>query len=389
MLKVEEYNKLQKEIKEKDFHSNYSSFSKISYYLSFIGNLFSILFAYFFVYGIINSTILEPTTSTTVLVFLITGLILVGTEIIKRFVFDKFSQSYIKFKFSVNETVVLGFVSLAFVVFSFYLSLNGAKEYANKDKEIKNNVEQNVDTYEDSIKNIYQVKIDKLDSINNSILSQNNKIDEDITNINNSILSIDGNDWSSNQKRNSLKELSKARTTDKERNNQRLKDNDISVKEMKKEQESDIKKYLDKQEVKAEEMILDNADNPTRFIIFSTVIEFLILFGIYFMNYYKIRSVRDYEGKASKDPKFKQYNGWNEILDVIYSNAKMGDYIPFKAELLKILKTNSNSMSPKEAENALTVMTRIGILSKRGSKKEISMTQGEARERIREYFKID
>ena len=142
-MKHEEYKKLKSAIQEKNFFNNYRIFSKLSFFLSYVGNLFSIIFAFFFLNNIAMSAVLEPTPMVINIVFIAVVMILVMVEVSKRFVFDKFSQSAIndKFTFKTRESKILGGVSLILIALSFYFSLNGAEQYSDKDDRQKKNVE--------------------------------------------------------------------------------------------------------------------------------------------------------------------------------------------------------------------------------------------------------
>jgi len=102
-MKHEDFKKLKTNIQEKNFFNNYKVFSKLSNFLSYVGNLFSILFAYFFLYEIASSAVLEPTPTIMGLVMGGVILVLFTVELSKRFVFDKFSQSFIKDKFKFKD----------------------------------------------------------------------------------------------------------------------------------------------------------------------------------------------------------------------------------------------------------------------------------------------
>ena len=153
-MKPNEYKSLKNEINNKNFNKGYKGLAKICYYLSFVGNLFSIGLAFFFIENLLLKTVLEPTENTLFYVSAVAILILVTVEATKRFIFDKFSLELIKQKhrFKGGEIRILSFVSLLLIFTSFYLSLNGAKDYADKDKEITSNSESKIEVYQDSIK---------------------------------------------------------------------------------------------------------------------------------------------------------------------------------------------------------------------------------------------
>ena len=164
-MKHEDFEKLKENVSEKTFYNNYREFSKLSKFLSYVGNLFSILFAYFFLIEIASAALIDPTTATINIVIIGVLSVLVMVELSKRFIFDKFSQSFIndKFRLKDTESKILGILSIGLIAVSFYFSLNGAQKYSDKDDALIQNVEQSIDTYKDSITIIYHDKVSTID----------------------------------------------------------------------------------------------------------------------------------------------------------------------------------------------------------------------------------
>ncbi len=391
-MKHDEFEKLKINVNEKTFHSNYGVFSKLSNYISYVGNIFSILFAYFFLVEIASSALLNPTALTTVLVSVASILILFTIELSKRFIFDKFSLSIIKenFTFSSTESKVLGFISLFIVIISFYFSLSGAKKYSDRDDDLVKNTETVVDKFQDSLNLEYSKKIDYIDNLNKKLITQNNQYDSLISIYETSQLEITGSTWKDNVEKSRYNELISNKKKDKKTNQSEIDKNDTKIKQLKTERDGIISDYEGKQKNKTEKTIEKNSDNPLIFIIFSSVIEIVILFGVYFINYYKIRSVRDYELKIKKDPRYKIFNIWNNLLSIIYTNeSQTGDLLPFKTEIIKLIKTNNFDISNKELDDALRMFTHLDILKKKGSKKAINYSLEDAKIKIKEHFKIE
>ena len=141
---------------------------------------------------------------------------------------------------------------------------------------------------------------------------------------------------------------------------------------------------------KVDSTIEKNSSNPFIFITFSTVIELLILFGVYFINYFEVRSLGEYEEKIKKDPRYKQFSLWNGLISSLYSSGvQTGDTLPFKTEMMKLFKANAFEINTKEFDDALRMFTHLEILKKKGNKKAINMTEQEARDKIRAHFKIE
>jgi len=387
-MKFEDFKKLKSKIDEKNFFNNYRGFSKLSHFLSYVGNLFSIIFAFFFINEVIMSTVLEPTPKIENVVIVISILILTTLELVKRFVFDKFSQSVIKdkFRFIEKESIILGIVCLGLIITSFHFSLNGAEKYADKKDDIKQSVDVQVTIYADSLNRKYENKINELESQNKIIFLTNQGYETRLTS-----LSKQYNDGTlSNPELRRIKtEMAQIRK-DREINLELIDKNEIKIEEIKSERDKEINKFESKQTKNADKKIEDTSENPILFLIFSTVIEFVILFGIWFINYYEIRSVEEYEKLISKDPKFKSYNNWSEFINIIFKqDSRIGDVLPYKAEMMKVMKSNNLDMGTKDFDDLIKIFIHLGILKTKGNKKAIAVNKEEALNLIKEHLKVD
>jgi hypothetical protein len=385
-MNIEEFKKAKTELKEKNFFNNYKGFSKLAVFLSWVGNLFSILFAYFFINKIINETITEQTTTTLIITGICTVIILFTVELMKRFVFDKFTQNYImdKYRFETNETKILAFISLCLVVTSFYFSLNGAEKYADRTDDISTNTEQTIQAYSDTLNKTYALKTANIDSQNKTLFDQNIILDTELAKLS----TLCNSDISKTEVKKVKSEINRI-SKQKESNISIIDKNDIKLKEFDDLKKKDISDFESKNKLSASVQTEKVSGNPMIFLIFSTVIEFLILFGIFFINYYKVRSVEDFEKKIAKDPKYKAYNLYSEMINIMFKeDTNVNDAIPIKAQILKLLKSNNVDASPKELDEALRVMTLIGCFKQRGNKKIFNTDKSEALTLIKNHLKI-
>ena len=124
-MNLDKFFKLKNNLETFNFENNFNSLSKTLYYFSFLGNIFLVLFSYFFIKNVTNNI---PTLFTGQGVFFSIFIILfmVGYELFKRFAFEQLTSTILRLrKFTFN--ILLGtLVSLVLVAGSFYLSLNGA-----------------------------------------------------------------------------------------------------------------------------------------------------------------------------------------------------------------------------------------------------------------------
>ncbi len=386
-MNIEEFKKAKAEIKEKNFFNNYRGFSKLSYYLSWVGNGFSILFAYFFINNIIQQTITTHTATTDILAGIITVIILLTVELMKRFVFDKLTQNFIidQFKLLTTESKLLAFISVCLIVTSFYFSLNGAEKYADKTDDISTKTENTIQMFSDTLDKKYAIKTATYDEQNKILFEQNQKLDTELSEYSKLYNSPDISKADARKLKSEINRLTKQ----KEYNQGLIDKNDSKIKEFTSLKDAEIKEYEIKHQGLASKEQEKVSGNPMIFLVFSTVIEFLILFGIYFINYYKVRSVDDFEKKIAKDPKYKLYNLYSEMINVMYKeDTNIGDAIPIKAQITKLLKSNSVDISNKDLDEALRVLTHLNIFKQKGNKKYFSADKNEANELIKKHLKI-
>ena len=165
--------------------------------------------------------------------------------------------------------------------------------------------------------------------------------------------------------------------------------NDVKIKNIIKARDSEILEYEEGLSIEVDKTIEKNSSNPFIFVVFSTVIELIILFGVYFINYFEVRSLKEYEEKTKKDPRYKLFSLWNGLATVLYSSGiQVGDTLPYKTEMMKLFKANSFEISSKDFDDALRMFTHLEILRKKGNKKAINLTVDEARDKIRYHFQI-
>ncbi len=387
-MKYDDFKKLGASIKKKDFASNYRGFSKLIYAISYVGNAFSILFAYFFINQIIMATVLNPSPAISITISVVSVGLLAILELLKRFIFDKFSQASIKEKlqFKNGETIVLGLISIFLITASFYFSLNGAEHYADKKDDIKQTTEIQVDSFSDSLDKKYEYKIVALEEQNKKIFETNQINEQKITDL--SEQSRDALLTRAEQKR-AEKEMVQLRK-DKISNNQAIDKNESRIKTIKEEKDAEIAKFEKKKNSKADNLIEKNSGTPFIFFVFSTVIEFFILLGIWFLNYYQIRSYGEYETLMNKDLKYKTFSKWMDTLDLLYnSDTKIGDNLPFKTELAKLYRANNIDMSVKETDDMFRVMTNKKIFRQKGNRRAFLCSKEDAVASLKEHFKID
>lgn len=156
-MKLEKYNQLKNTFEESNFEDSYKFTNLTLYYSSIVGNIFVILFAYFFVSSFLTGIPKHfPGQDVILPIFVI--LFLIMFELTKRFLFANVINGFLTK--SVNFLVAISLVVvLSLTAVSFYLSMSGAKKYVSQDDSITLVSDSIIKLSQDSINKVYIGKI--------------------------------------------------------------------------------------------------------------------------------------------------------------------------------------------------------------------------------------
>jgi hypothetical protein len=375
-MKISEFQKLEESVKDQDFNKSFKNINKVMFFLSIFGHLASIFLAYFLLSKIISGAI----TDNPILVTISSIILLSGLEILKREIFDKFSLQHIKYKSFIKPDVLpLMIVSMVIVSISFYATIKGAKEFSSKSKEIEINVENKITSYEDSMRLVEKGEVTLL---KNKIEKIDEKIDEK------------DREQTDLQNTTDLNRQGKTRIKDLKNQIRDLNTERIQYKSeidtVQKRNERKITLFKNKEETKGAEIKSENKDNSFFFVIISSIIELVILFGVYFNEYYKFRSYADFKSKIEKDPNFQSYYRYLSILNIIYNqDTKLNDRLPSGKLIQDLCKTNGIILLQRDVTSMFKLLTSLGILRPGGSVKYFAKSKETSIELIKKHFNID
>jgi len=374
-MKLNEFKKLENSIQNQDFNKSYKNINQVMFYLSIFGQFASIFLAYFLVSKVLASAINSP-----VLVSIASVILLGGLELLKREVFDKFSLNQLKTSsFFSKDVLPLLITSTVLISLSFYSSLKGAEEFSSKADEIEIKADTTLKKFEDSLTLKLNSELGKVDTEITSLKSKIDEKDKEQTQLE----SVQPLNY---QQRNRVKDL-KDEKTDIRNEIRKLEE---SKKELKNDLSKDIEDYKNKITSKATDEKKENKTNSFLFIVISTLIEILILSGVYFNQYYIYRSYDDYRKKIEKDPNFQKWVNYNIVLDVIFSSeTKINDRLPSNKTIQELCKVNGLILLNKDMIELSKLFVSLGIVKTSGSSKYISKTKENTQEVLRMYFKID
>ena len=332
-MKLDKFYKLKNELEIFSFENNFSSLSKTLYYFSFLGNIFLILFSYFFVKDVTNSIpVLFSGQGAFFSVFIV--LFMTGYELFKRFAFEQLTSTFLRVR-KVSVNVIVGALTcLALVTGSFYLSLNGAHRLIDNSETIATTTDQTISTKADSVAKYYDKEID----------------------------------FYRNQRA----------TT---RADRKYRDSIVAVLQTTKDQKISAieSKTTDKSAAKVEEL----KQNDFAFAAMVFFLEIIILIGVAFAAYYKWTSYDEMKNLLST-PKYKQLETNIRLLKLFYQNGRKKEQDPILAytKLAALAKANKIGINVADVKNFITLCQELEIVTGTRRKKVYNVNYEKAKQLI-------
>ncbi len=359
-MRIEEYKKLEYKINNENFNQSYKTINMIMKILSYFGHVASIFLAYFMLSKVISGAM----TDSIIAVFIASIVILGGIELLKRSIFDKFSIQYLKTKTINKEVLPLFLLSFTIIGISFYASIAGAAEFSSKSKVLDTTKKEVLTTYKDSVSNSYNTKITLLETK----MENKDKEQTDLEAL-----------PATRQQKSRINDLKK----DKEDIKTDIINLKLELKETLKSKENEVSSETDEKKQ-------DNSKNSLTFVIISSLIELTILIGIFFNEYYKFRSYREFRDKIEKDPAYQKWFLYEKILSVIYTeDTKINQKLPANKSVIEMCKVNDVIVLPRDIMDFLKVLSGIGIIKVSGSSRYINKSRELAFENLKKHFNIE
>jgi len=373
-MNAETYSKLREKIKNRDFEVKNKSLNNWFFKSTFLGNIGSIFFAFFLVYPAlykaIDANLIQGNWST-ILATVFTILILVIFESVKRKILANLSDDLVTTNWNMKDRGVRWWLILSTVIIlgSAFLSVSGAKKFSETSRNRNIQIENVVQVDIDSITNIYNERKNVLIEDNDQIRKDNADLREKIKNtpvgyvnsrkslqdnINANLAAIDAND-------------AKLIALDNELRNR--------VEELETEQEEKISKN-----------IRDDTGIILLFILISSVIEFIIVFGIWFRSYFNYNVFLLHE--AEFEGIHQKRNRYLTLVDFIYKEGSVekGEKIIGMVKFKEVVKEKSTiPSSDKLIDDFLLDMEHLGILTMEGKRRFIACSYEEAIKRVEKF----
>jgi len=373
-MDINEFKKLKSALIEQDFNKEYKNINTVMFSLSIFGHISSIFLAYFLLSKILSNTI----SNNPILVFVSSIIMLTGLELLKRDIFQKFSTQVIKSKkFIIRNVYPLLISALLLVSVSFYATISGAKEFSSKEKEIETVAENISKKYTDSLTNVYNTKIVDIEKDSKDIKSKIESKDQEQTDIESSPVNP--------QKRNRISDLKK----EKDVLRADLSKCDTNINKLKRELDTRVNEYEFKTTKVSSKKKDENKSNSLLFIIISTMIEFVILAGVYFNRFYLIRSYTEFKDKIDKDPNYHKWALYDSLLDIVYNeDTKVNDRFPGSKTVFELARLNGINIIPKDAIDFIKMLSSLNILRVNGTFRYFGKSREAAKEVIKKHFNM-
>jgi hypothetical protein len=332
-MKLVRYFKLKNDLETFNFEKSFNSLNKTLYYFSFLGNIFLVLFSYFFIKDITN-TIPILFTGQGIFFSIFIVLFMIGYELFKRFSFQQLTSTILRSR-KITTNIILGIlVSLLLISGSFYLSLNGSHRLIDTKENVQIATDSSIIKQTDSLAKYYNNEIQ-------FYRSQPSKTKTDRQYRDSIVASL-----------------------------QKTKDEKIQLIESKIISRSNSK--LDKIQ-----------ENDLAFIMMVFFLELIILVGVGFNAYYVWTSYDEMK-QILATPKFKQLEINLRLLKLFYQNGrkKEQDLIISKSKLLSLSNTSKIASNQKEINDFLALCSELEIISGQRRKKVYNMNYEKAKELI-------
>ncbi len=285
-----------------------------------------------------------------------------------------------------KDVLPLFILSVSIIGLSFYSSLKGASEYSSKGDKIEAESKEILKKNIDSLSKPYELKIalkekevSSLELDLNGLRSQQRQLND---------LALSGTLTPAQKKL--LSSLPKQIKEIELQNKPTIDAKNAEIDAIKSDLEKEIKTYETSHNTETSKKKSDNSKNSIAFIIFSTLIEIAILAGVYFNDYYDVRSHREKKAQIEKDPGFQKWKLYSQILGMIYTeDTKMNQKLPSGKSIIDICKTNDIIILNKDLTDFLKTMATLGVIKVSGSTRYINKQRDLSFESLNKHFNID
>lgn len=349
-MNLQKFEQLRNKFEGLSFESNFTTINRILYYFSYLGNIFLILFSYFFLKTVTDAIPnLFPGQGLFFSVFVV--LFMTGYELFKRFAIEQLFQNWFLKKKASAGLVGGALVCLFLTAGSFYLSIKGSHRLIDDTKTLT--------VQNDSLMNAKLSELQtKYDSDNSATQRQ---IDNTTSLINKTI------DASSQQSR----PLTKT-----EQNNITKWEQQVAQFKLEKVQ-IDSTYQANKLAIEQGDYTSDvdeaaGEENSFAFYILTIFLEILIIVGVGFNGYYNVESYGEMKSLMRTEKYVKLQNNL-ALLKIYFHNGtrRDGDPCPSNSKFTSLVKLQGLDVRTQDITNFLNLLNELQIIQLKNKKNKI------------------
>lgn len=333
-MKLDKFNSLKKKFEDNAFEYNFLTLDRILYWFSFLGNIFSIIFSYFFI-KTVTDTIPTFFSGQGIAFAIFIVVFMTGFEFLKRFTFEQVVVYFFKIKKASASLIGGALFALCLIAGSFYMSLHGSHRLIDQTEALNQ--------YSDTT---IQQKVDSVSLAYNSRIAGYQKLIDGI-----SQSAVDG----------------KLRNKDKAD----IKAYETKISELQSELESKTDEIEAKVTAKANSKLESTKDNTTALVMLTLFMELIILLGVGFNGYYSITSFVDMK-HLMNTPKYKTLQTNLSLLNLYYQkgNKKEGDQALAVTKLKALSSNQKLDVRSKDIDEFVALCMELGIVNVANNKKK-------------------
>lgn len=349
-MNLQRFEQLRNRFEGLSFETNFTTINKILYYFSYLGNIFLILFSYFFLKTVTNAIPnLFPGQDLFFSIFIV--LFMTGYELFKRFAIEQLFQNWFLRKKATATLMAGGLVCIALTAGSFYLSIKGSHRLIDDTKTLT--------VQNDSL---MTAKLGELQTRYDADLQATQKqIDNTTALINKTV------DAGTLQAR----PLTKA-----EQNNVAKWEQQVDKLKLEKSQ-LDSTFQANKLSIEQGDYTSDvdetaGEENSFAFFLLTIFLELLIIAGVGFNGYFNVESYGEMKSLMRTEKYVKLQNNL-ALLKVYFHNGtkRDGDPCPSNSKFASLVKLQGLDVRTQDVANFLNLLMELQIIQQKNKKNKI------------------
>jgi hypothetical protein len=360
-MQLEKFYELQKKFENRRFVDYHYWTNKVLYLSSYLGNILSIIFCYFFVNTIATEAAalhFPPGSSITTIVSIFVVLFLTMFEFTKRFTFANTVTTLLTSKKITNQFILGSSFVFLLVAGTFYLSLSGAQTFADKGEKIESNIDSIIQTNSETLSAYYLGEITKLEDRIEYVYK-------------------------------GAKERKKASLTSDEIS--QIKDWESQINNLRKEKDTKIDVLKSELLEKANKQQQKSNTSTLAFLLISAFIELLILIGVGFKQFYDFKSFAEKKEILEGSINYQKLITNLELLAIVYSKGKVkvNSTLPSTTQFKELVNSTGKKYTYSNIKDFFVLLNYLKITQVVGVNRVTKVNYDSAIEMLQSYFNID